>query len=179
MEFHRSGDAGGLPVSATTDFSRLLELKLVKRRLWALHKLLAWGELLDAAGWCVALRVSEDECWLGKRARHALVLPSMPVRWDELLARLDAVPPESFRIKDGEVLVWAAEAEGLAPAPDTPLTRREGEVLFWLQQGKTAPEMATILGCALRTVEKHVANLYRKIGAHDRASIILGRKEVP
>lgn len=53
------------------------------------------------------------------------------------------------------------------------LTGRECEVLKWLQQGKTSPEIAIILGCAARTVEKHVQNLYRKLGIKNRTSIIL------
>jgi DNA-binding CsgD family transcriptional regulator len=52
-------------------------------------------------------------------------------------------------------------------------------VLEWLRRGKTDPEIAAILGCAVRTVEKHVANLYRKTGARNRAAMILQRQQEP
>ena len=53
------------------------------------------------------------------------------------------------------------------------LSRRESEVLSWLREGKNGPEIAIILGCAIRTVEKHLANLYQKLGVRNRAAVIL------
>jgi DNA-binding response OmpR family regulator/DNA-binding CsgD family transcriptional regulator len=49
------------------------------------------------------------------------------------------------------------------------LTPREAEVLFWLSEGKSNPEIATILGSARRTVEKHVERILEKLGAEHRA----------
>ena len=50
------------------------------------------------------------------------------------------------------------------------LTRREAEVLYWITEGKTNPEIATILGAAPDTVKKHTANLYAKLGVPTRTS---------
>jgi DNA-binding CsgD family transcriptional regulator len=50
------------------------------------------------------------------------------------------------------------------------LTSRELEVFSWLREGKRNSEIATILGCARRTVDKHVENILRKTGAETRTA---------
>jgi len=55
------------------------------------------------------------------------------------------------------------------PAPGTGLTRRELDVLRLLAAGDSNAQIARQLGLSTHTVERHVANLYRKIGARGRA----------
>jgi DNA-binding CsgD family transcriptional regulator len=50
------------------------------------------------------------------------------------------------------------------------LTKREAEVLYWISEGKTNPEIAIILKAAPETVKKHAANLYAKLGVPTRTS---------
>ena len=50
------------------------------------------------------------------------------------------------------------------------LTAREAEVLYWITEGKTNPEIAIILDASLDTVKKHAANLYAKLGVPTRTS---------
>jgi DNA-binding CsgD family transcriptional regulator len=50
------------------------------------------------------------------------------------------------------------------------LTEREAEVLYWITEGKTNPEIAIILKTAPETVKKHAANLYAKLGVPTRTS---------
>jgi len=50
------------------------------------------------------------------------------------------------------------------------LTAREAEVLYWITEGKTNPEIAIILQAAPDTVKKHAANLYAKLGVPTRTS---------
>jgi DNA-binding CsgD family transcriptional regulator len=50
------------------------------------------------------------------------------------------------------------------------LTAREAEVLFWITEGKTNPEIAIILDASPDTVKKHAANLYAKLGVPTRTS---------
>jgi DNA-binding CsgD family transcriptional regulator len=57
---------------------------------------------------------------------------------------------------------------GPGPYPDG-LTRREVEVLCLLAEGGTNKEIARRLVVSVATVERHVANIYAKIGAHGRA----------
>lgn len=53
------------------------------------------------------------------------------------------------------------------------LTVRELEVFHWLGQGKRNAEIAVILQCGARTVEKHVENILRKTSAENRMSAVL------
>jgi DNA-binding CsgD family transcriptional regulator len=50
------------------------------------------------------------------------------------------------------------------------LTAREAEVLYWITEGKTNPEIAIILDASTDTVKKHAANLYAKLGVPTRTS---------
>lgn len=52
------------------------------------------------------------------------------------------------------------------------LTSRETEVFAWLREGKRNSEIALILGCARRTVDKHVENILRKTGAETRTAAV-------
>jgi DNA-binding NarL/FixJ family response regulator len=54
------------------------------------------------------------------------------------------------------------------PYPDG-LTAREAEVLGMLAGGKTNKQIAAELVLSVSTVQRHVANVYAKIGAHGRA----------
>lgn len=50
------------------------------------------------------------------------------------------------------------------------LSAREGEVLFWIAQGKTNPEIAVILGIGRRTVATHVEHILAKLGVENRCA---------
>jgi DNA-binding NarL/FixJ family response regulator len=50
------------------------------------------------------------------------------------------------------------------------LTLREGEVLMWIARGKANRDIAEILGLSPRTVNKHLEQVYAKLGVENRAS---------
>lgn len=52
------------------------------------------------------------------------------------------------------------------------LTRREAEILYWLTQGKTNWEVATILGITGKTVGKHLEHIFAKLGVENRTSAV-------
>jgi DNA-binding NarL/FixJ family response regulator len=68
----------------------------------------------------------------------------------------------------------APRGPGVEPTPamleKLGLTPREAEVLFWVAQGKTNPEIATILGIGLTTVKKHLEATFAKLGVENRTS---------
>ncbi len=68
----------------------------------------------------------------------------------------------------GRLARRAREASGLAGS----ITPRELEVLGHLSRGLTMRQVATRLGVSIRTVETHVAKLYRKLGASNRVQAI-------
>ena len=74
--------------------------------------------------------------------------------------------------------------EEKAPSPNPSvllqlgLTSREAEVLWWIAQGKSNPDIATILGAGVRTIHKHVENIFRKLGCETRAAAAVTAQEV-
>jgi DNA-binding NarL/FixJ family response regulator len=58
------------------------------------------------------------------------------------------------------------------------LTPRVAETLLWLAQGKTNPEIATILGNSESTVKKHVLEIFEKLGVETRTAASLHALEV-
>jgi DNA-binding response OmpR family regulator len=50
------------------------------------------------------------------------------------------------------------------------LTAREAEVLLWLAQGKSNRDVASILACSPRTVNKHLEQIYQKLQVENRTA---------
>lgn len=50
------------------------------------------------------------------------------------------------------------------------LTPRQAEVLLWVAQGKSNPEIAIILGTATKTVQKHLEAVFAKLGVESRTA---------
>jgi len=71
---------------------------------------------------------------------------------------------------DLESLILEERATRAGPAAllTLGLTPREAEVLFWIAEGKGNAEIAVILGASVRTIHKHVENLFRKLGCESR-----------
>lgn len=55
---------------------------------------------------------------------------------------------------------------------DVPLTRREREILGWVDAGKTNAEIAQILWISPLTVRKHLENAYEKLGVRTRTAAV-------
>lgn len=126
---------------------------------------------------------------LGAGADDDFVLPEPVPQWLEQVqtgkagakAALVAVPDaEQLRFQymgklaPNEFLLRLAKDSGA----DTPaefsselgLTTREGEVLSWLSKGKTNRDIAQILGLSPRTVDKHLEQIYSKLGVENRTA---------
>jgi DNA-binding NarL/FixJ family response regulator len=78
------------------------------------------------------------------------------------------------RLGTNEFLLRLAKDSGAdAPAEfssELGLTTREGEVLSWLSKGKTNRDIAQILGLSPRTVDKHLEQIYSKLGVENRTA---------
>jgi len=81
-----------------------------------------------------------------------------------------------------ELTLLLLEEHTASPGPAALLslgiTPREAEVLYWVAQGKSNPDIATILGAGVRTVHKHVENLFRKLGLETRNAAALTALEI-
>ncbi|MBB3771919.1 DNA-binding response OmpR family regulator/DNA-binding CsgD family transcriptional regulator [Angulomicrobium tetraedrale] len=73
-----------------------------------------------------------------------------------------------------ELLLRIVEDEGVPPEQvlraKLNLTVREAEVLMWLARGKANRDIGEILGLSPRTVNKHLEQIYAKIGVENRAA---------
>lgn len=58
------------------------------------------------------------------------------------------------------------------------LTLRESEVLLWIARGKSNRDIADILGLSPRTVNKHLEQVYAKLGVENRASAAIRATQV-
>ena len=58
------------------------------------------------------------------------------------------------------------------------LTGREAEVLLWIARGKSNRDIADILGLSARTVNKHLEQIYVKLGVENRASAAVKAAQV-
>ena len=70
------------------------------------------------------------------------------------------------------VALRAAAQPAPEPAVVEGLTPRQGEVLRWLGAGKRNAEIAAILGISSRTVEKHVEQVFGKLGVETRSAAV-------
>ncbi|MBL9137588.1 MAG: response regulator transcription factor [Verrucomicrobiales bacterium] len=90
----------------------------------------------------------------------------------------DALPPElevrAFSRRDSSDFTVLELRAGSEAQPvllmALGLTPREAEILFWISEGKTNPEIAVIVGSAVRTVEKHVERILGKLGVENRGA---------
>jgi DNA-binding NarL/FixJ family response regulator len=108
-----------------------------------------------------------------ERAAGPLDAVDPGVRPEVLLEEAVAVALEDADRSDRQPPLRAAEPRagapvGAAPPPDG-LTRREAEVLGLVGSGRTNREIAEALVLSVKTVERHLANVYAKIGARNRA----------
>ena len=83
-----------------------------------------------------------------------------------LTVRLQGEARGSIRLLLSEERLVLSEA-GTLPLG---LTRREAEILHWITESKTNPEIAIILGISRRTVHKHVQHLFEKLGVETRTA---------
>jgi DNA-binding NarL/FixJ family response regulator len=64
------------------------------------------------------------------------------------------------------------EAQYVDTRPDTPLSRRESEILQMVAYGATTKEVAHKLGISPHTVKTHLERIFEKLGANDRAQAV-------
>lgn len=115
----------------------------------------------------------------GQRVEVAQQLAARMPRAELVVLPGEAPSPFAGDIDGGVDAI--ARFMGVADAPDAPgitaaaevsgegaLTAREGEVLRLVAQGRANKEIAATLGLSVHTVERHLTNLYPKIGCRSR-----------
>lgn len=101
--------------------------------------------------------------------------PGAALSWRHTLPHYTSVlVVRAFTDNSGDELAFfqLEEEGGRNPAPlrQLGLSPRECEVLFWISEGKSYPEIATILAASPRTIHKHAENLFRKLNVDSRSN---------
>ncbi len=84
------------------------------------------------------------------------------------LGRLDAASAAEAKAREALATLGASSLP--VAADGGPLTKREREILSLVAQGRSNDEIAATLVLSVRTVERHVANVYAKIGVSGRTA---------
>ncbi|SHK87331.1 two component transcriptional regulator, LuxR family [Bradyrhizobium lablabi] len=103
----------------------------------------------------------------GKTGSKASAMASFPDNEQLRLQYMGKLGPNEFLLrlaKDSSASIPAQFSSELG------LTTREGEVLSWLSKGKTNRDIAQILGLSPRTVDKHLEQIYAKLGVENRTA---------
>src|SRR5690606_38624495 len=121
------------------------------------------GRTVQGTPWAAWLRLARAE-WHARRGRAADAAAAV----DHARAAARAADPDLPGV--------SARAAEILAAVDTPtgpaLTRREREVRDLAAQGLTARDIAATLVISERTVETHLANIYRKLGVRTRVELL-------
>lgn len=133
--------------------------------------------LADAAGRIVfSSRLAEDLLHKHFPGRVPGVLPALLDAAGPLTVRRFAEPGRT------DLVMFVLEERGAPPGPAAlmklGLTPREAEVLYWVAQGKSNPDTATILGSSVRTVHKHMEHIFQKLGLETRNAAALAALEI-
>ena len=141
------------------------------------------GELTPtSAAMLTTLTVSEATQLLREMARKAYLetrvqdgflvyaVPDRDRRWLE--------DPAPAREPDAHPVTEDLHPESPAESLDEPLSEREREVLKLLATGRSNREIAQDLYVAPGTVKAHINNIYRKLGARNRAEALVKARDL-
>lgn len=153
-------------------------------------------QALDAAGQNLfACNLAGDILWATPRV-HQLLAPYLDANVEQPLAQqlhnwLEHNPQSGHKLKVSsseslavEFLTFVDNKEYLLRLTDAPsaenhtdllrqqfsVTQREADVLLWIANGKTNREIAQILEMSPRTVNKHLEQIFKKLGVENRTS---------
>lgn len=102
--------------------------------------------------------------WLATDSKHNLKVNCFETSFEILYERQQ---DDKHMLK---VLEEKIEKSPLDLQQHLPLTKRESEVLFWVSYGKTNWEISQILSMSPRTANKHLEQIYKKLGVDNRTS---------
>ena len=108
-----------------------------------------------------------DQARKGKAGSKATIMTALPGNDQLRLQFMGRLGANEFLLR------LAKDSSTETPAEfssELGLTTREGEVLSWLAKGKTNRDIAQILGLSPRTVDKHLEQIYSKLGVENRTA---------
>lgn len=91
---------------------------------------------------------------------------------------LIAIASRFKRIQEQATTDFTPNFSSHEPLVSLGLTPRVAEVLLWVAQGKTNPDIASILGISESTVKKHMIEIMQQLGVETRTAASLRALEV-
>lgn len=76
-------------------------------------------------------------------------------------------------VEGGYVVLRTGPANAVADVSALPLTDREKEIVTFVAAGKTNVEIGILLDISARTVQKHLENIFRKLGVETRTGLAM------
>jgi DNA-binding NarL/FixJ family response regulator len=108
-----------------------------------------------------------EQAQKGKAGSKTQAMAAFPNDEQLRLQYMGKLGPNEFLLRLAKDTSTNAPAEF---SSELGLTSREGEVLSWLSKGKTNRDIAQILGLSPRTVDKHLEQIYAKLGVENRTA---------
>jgi DNA-binding NarL/FixJ family response regulator len=108
-----------------------------------------------------------DQARKGKAGSKAAIMTALPGNEQLRLQYMGRLGANEFLLRLAKDSGTETPAEF---SSELGLTAREGEVLSWLAKGKTNRDIAQILGLSPRTVDKHLEQIYSKLGVENRTA---------
>jgi DNA-binding NarL/FixJ family response regulator len=108
-----------------------------------------------------------EQAQKGKAGSKTTAMASLPNDEQLRLQYMGKLGPNEFLLRLAKDTSTNLPAEF---STELGLTTREGEVLSWLSKGKTNRDIAQILGLSPRTVDKHLEQIYAKLGVENRTA---------
>lgn len=168
--------------NARTSYRSRLALGLAGRSIVALGRL---GELIWCTPQAETLFIQMDPSWtpesgalplaLASVARQLLTEQAQPLAITRIEVpglEIELTLIESDRPGESLLRVTEVREDGKIALlkKHNGLTPREAEVLLWVSYGKTNRTISEILGISPRTVNKHLEQVFRKLGVETRAA---------
>ncbi len=116
--------------------------------------------------WLTTVLAPQLRCWL---AAAPVTGQAFPLRDSEVqldIALVDKQPNGEYLLKVGAETLSGEQRLRRA----LNLTARESQVLYWIANGKTNKDISQILGMGVRTVNKHLEQIFPKLGVENRTS---------
>jgi DNA-binding response OmpR family regulator len=106
----------------------------------------------------------KDRMGTGRDTAFSVTHASQPVLQ---LAFLGTIGPDEYLFR---LTAVSQRSDDAVLRQHFSLTQRESEVLLWIAKGKANRDIGEILGLSARTVNKHLEQIYVKLGVENRAS---------
>ena len=160
----RTGGRGAVMLSDLLTLPQLRRTRLYRESLRPANigRVLSIGSFSGPA--MAALTVTRPETEPNFTERDRRVLETLRPHFDQARGNLE----RESQLRANRSL--SLTAHGMTP--------RETEVALWLAQCKTNAEIASILAAPVRTVEKHVERILRKLGVENRAAAAVAMAEI-